>query len=461
MQRSNYRKRRCARGSAYLIAILALTLFSTLALAFASFTTMNLRQGDNGRNSADALLAAESGLEYMLLELQHTRLPGTTNATNFVDNMHAALGARLDGSPNLNGQMISKTADSVIVPPISTMDGEFSAALNWTSDNRVRLVVTGVNVAVERRIELLMGVESRRPAVFDYGLASRGPISIYGNARIIGVNDPSEANVLSATESSTTAIHVDGSAEISGDLSVSGSGTTVTISGSPTIAGSKDPSVWADHVHFGVEAPDFPETNTESLAPLATVTIDGTTDINKDLVLNNVRIKAGTNPVFSNKVVLNGIVYVEAPNIVKFEGQTVLNGFIVTEKSDEPIENNQLHFAGNVESYGVEALPDTAEFADVKQMPGTFVCAPDFGVTFAGNFSTINGSVAADQLTFTGTASGTVKGSVVGLSDRPTDLGGTVDIFVDRAGAVQNPPGFVDSFILEPLDQSYRELVGG
>jgi len=209
--------------------------------------------------------------------------------------------------------------------------------------------------------------------------------------------------------------------------------------------------------------PDFPSFDTSGLAALATGgVIDASTPINEvGQVFNNVRIAAGTNPVFAKDVSLNGVIYVEAPNIVQFEAKATINGLIATEESGLPLESCQLRFAGRVEASGVDTLPDTPEFTLVKEQTGTFIAAPGFGVTFSGNFSAINGCIAADQLTFTGTAEGTVRGSVIGLKDELTDVGGNVGIYVDRTNADENPAGFVNSLGMVPLPDTYAEVVGG
>ena len=87
------------------------------------------------------------------------------------------------------------------------------------------------------------------------------------------------------------------------------------------------------------------------------------------------------------------------------------------------------------------------------------MCIRDrFGVTFAGNFSAVNGSIIADQLTFTGTAEGVVKGSVIGLKDLPTEIGGNVDIYVDRKNAKPDPAGVEKSLSMQPIIDTYEEL---
>jgi hypothetical protein len=299
----------------------------------------------------------------------------------------------------------------------------------------------------------------KRPAVFDYGLASKGQINIGGHARILGVNNPGEASVLSATQNHSDAISLSGNITVSGDLYAAGSSTYVAMTGTPSVAGSTDPTVIAEHVHLGVDPPDFPETNTAPLAALANGDVI-TTDKPSQSTFTNVRIAAGTNPTFGGDVTFNGIVYIEAPNKVKFSGQTTINGLIVTQNSGCSLDSCQISFTGGVTANGVGVLPNTSQFADVKQQTGTFICAPGFALSFSGNFGAVNGSIAADQLTFAGTAEGTVEGSVIGLKDVPTSLNGNVDINVDRSKSNENPAGFVKSVALVPEADSYLELTG-
>jgi hypothetical protein len=299
----------------------------------------------------------------------------------------------------------------------------------------------------------------KRSAVFDYGLVSKGQITLAGNATIAGVNTPDEASVLSTTDNVYDAICVEGSVVVTGDLSVSADQAYVSISGSPTIAGETDPELIAEHIHTGVEEPEFPQIDTAPLAALATNIVDANTDMHRS-AFSNIRIVAGTNPVFAADITLNGVVYIEAPNIVKFEGKTTLNGLVVTQDADLPIESCQLRFTGKVEAFGVENLPDRPEFAVVRQQIGTFILAPGFGTTFAGNFTAINGTIAADQLTFTGSAEGVVNGSVIGLTDLPTYFGGNCEIMVDRSGVDVNPVGFVHPLALVPQPDTYAEVSG-
>ncbi|MBL7132994.1 MAG: hypothetical protein ISS78_02745, partial [Phycisphaerae bacterium] len=252
-----------------------------------------------------------------------------------------------------------------------------------------------------------------------------------------------------------------GGAVIAGDLTVVGD-SYIAISGSPSLGGTTDPELMGQHIHSLSATPQVPTVDLEPLAALATNVVDSSTSTSSPgLTFSNIRIASSTNPTFGSDVVINGMTYVEAPNIVSFAGKTTINGMVVTEDSDNPIESCQLSFSAQVEAYGVETLPDIPEFDQVRQETGTFILAPGFAVTFSGQFSAISGTIAADQLTFTGQAEGIVKGAVIGLGDYPTSLDGIVEIRVDRLNAYPDPAGFVKTIALEVDPASYRELVGG
>ncbi|MCE5327959.1 MAG: hypothetical protein LLG01_16245 [Planctomycetaceae bacterium] len=447
---------RTSRGFAYVLTLILLSIMMTLAAALTNSSALSMASSSNLADAAKARLEAESGMAFMLTRMRGMRLAANTTEATFAANMAAALGARLNGTGNLGGASVIAGGTGVSVPAIATPDGSFSAALIWCGDNRCRLSVTGSARGLTRSVSIELLLTPRNSAAFDYGLASLGPLSVSGNSRILGVNSPSEASVLSATTSDAVAVSLSGSAIVAGDATVVQDPRFLTISGSPSLGGTSNPLLMAQHIHAVAEAPDFPQVDVSALAPLATNRLT-TQPPTQTTTLTNIRIAAGLNPTFTSDVIINGIIYVEAPNNVQFAGKAVINGMVVTEPSTQPLSACTLRFGGNVEAYGVETLPATAEFSAIRAQTGTFVLAPGFDVTFAGNFSAINGTIAADKLTFAGTATGTVKGAVIGLSPEATSVGGSVDILVDRQGASPHPAGFVQTFTLTPQGTTYRE----
>lgn len=448
-------------GTALILSLLFLTLFLSMGFALMNETTLSLRKAENLRSVQDSRMAAESGLVFMLRHLKEVRLPGDTTEATLIPTLQTVLAQRLNGTGNLDGAAVQNTGAAVFVPQIEVDGGgTFRSWVSSLGGDRCRLMVEGSAHGVSRCLTMDLILSRDTSLVFTYGLASRGQIQIAGGTTIVGVNKPSEANIFSATTSSGTAVLIDGnSAVISGDIFLTGGADSVSI-GSPSIGGTSDPDAIWDHIHCDMPPPDFPVVNTAPLAALATgqVVDPSTNTAASGQVYNNIRIAAGTNPNFASNVVLNGVVYIESPNVVTFDGHATVNAIIVTEDKDDPLEDCRIRFAGTVEPNGVEALPDTPEFAAVKQHTGTYIVAPGFRVVFEGNFATINGSIAADQIAFAGTSEGIIKGTIVGLADVPMTLEGNVSVSVDRSNIDDDPAGFLKPFGMHVIPDTYLEF---
>ncbi len=461
--------KRSRGGTAYVLSLMAMIVFSVLAAAMASNTMLIIRAGDNHRSAVNARLAAESGMDFILNQIRSIRLPADTSEETMSTNLGEILGSLLNATANLQSQTVTVSREhgencqhwTAHVPDIQLPYGNFSCTLVPDGPDSCTLVVRGSANAISRSITIDLVLIPRHSTVFDYGLASFGPVSMSGNAKIVGVNDPSEANMMAATTSGGTALSLGGNAVIGGQLTVVDN-APIAISGTPSLGGTSDPEQMAQYIHSVPSAPEVPTLDVAPLAALAINVVDSSTHTSTSgMTFSNIRIAAGANPTFASDVVINGIIYVEAPNIVTFSGKATINGIVATEASNNPIESCQLHFAGQVEAFAVETLPETPEFSEIRQHTGTFVLAPGFAVTFSGQFSAINGTIAADKLTFTGQSEGIVNGAVIGLGNYPTALDGNVEIHVDRQGAYPNPAGFVKNFALEAKPASYTELVGG
>lgn len=449
------RLKRCA-GWVYVVALAFLMILSVLAIVLAHEAGLELRKAANHRDGDEALMAAEGGLHFMMRCLKETRLPSSTTGETLIDDLTSALGQNLNGTANLNGAAVETVGGATVIPNIALPDGSFQATISMAGADSARLVVVGRHEDAVRKVSLDLNLESSRSEVFDYAVVTRGQLRMSGNAKVIGLNDPSEGSLMSASSTTDDAIIIEGNVTISGDLYAAGDNARALISGSPSIAGTTIPAEWASHVHSGAAEPDFPEVDAGPIIALATNTYDPASSGD---VLSNIRIPAGTNPVFTKDTQINGVVYIEAPNIVRFGAKVVLTGILVTEKKAGcPIANCEVAFGGNVDIYGVESLPEDPAYAAVKAFTGTSILAPGFSASFAGNVSAVTGNIAADKLTFLGTASGTIRGTVVGLADYPTSIGGNVEIRVDSLNADPDPAGFRKPVSLVPDNSSYLEV---
>ena len=454
-----HRRSKRQTGAATVLAIVLLAMFAALAAAFAGVTGLNARMSGNTADSQQARLAAESGLSFAVQLIRGVQLPSGTEDADAIPLLGPVIASGVNGTANLGGATVLYDDTRVLIPRVQTDDGAFDITITRGGDGDLVLQVIGV-AEIARcglTVKLVLNASPSHTA-FDYGIASMGPVVLGGNAEIRGKNALTEASVISVTDESI-AISLDGHPIVDGDLSSVGADTSVVINGAPTVAGSQDPNVIAEHVHFGVEAPIFPEIDTTCFRDLAVNVIDSSSNTSQNnAVYDNIVIKAGTNPTFASDVVLNGVVYVEAPNNVSFAGKVTLNGVLATDDTDQPIQNCKVNFAGQVEAFGVDALPNEPQFEAVKQLTGTFIAAPGFDVSFAGQFTTINGTVAADKLTFSGQAEGTVEGSVIGLAAHAVSISGQVSICIDRSGDNSDDAGFKLPVVLDVDSRTYTEI---
>lgn len=452
------------KGVASILALAALVLLAVISATMATQGFLEFRKSDSLSRATQARLSAESGMAYMTQVVRQVRLSNDVNASTFMDEFHAALSELLAPMSN-SGVTVTKVGQTVRVSEIELPDVCFSSEFTLdvsANPPSTRMTVMGRSGDFVRQTAVTYACVGKRSSVFDFGVASRGKIVISGNASLLGVNDTSEASVLS-TRDEPVAIEAGGSAVIEGDLYVTGSEVDYVYlkGGGLTIGGTSDyDQILNDHVYLGTQEPDFPEIDTDQFIPLAVNLIDSSTDLNGGSTFNNIRIAAGTNPHFPSDTIINGVMYIEAPNIVTFAAQTTINGLVVTEDaSGSDIDDCQIDFRGCSSAPGVAALPDTSEFAAIKTHTGTVILAPGFGVSFRGSSNSINGLIAADRLSFLGNSniSGNIAGSIIGLSDYELNLKGNATIRISRPDSSFLPAGFEHPFGLEPQAGTYSE----
>jgi hypothetical protein len=309
-------------------------------------------------------------------------------------------------------------------------------------------------------------------------MASKSPILLNSNARIMGASDPRLGSVLS-TSSRTPTVQLEGNAAVSGDVSFSDPGAALAMDSNSTIAGEhlNGPGI-DDHVHYNVDEPEFPTVNTDVFKPFVggdagyggmTITPPnsaGTTVFNSGTV-RNLLIKASPHPdrwvVFDSNMQIDGIIYIETPNKVQFKSNVDIRGAIVVQNNPtHDHTRNIIDFNSNVKLQGIETLKglNDAYFPPaLTSLTGSTILAPKFKVRFNSNFGTTGGSVIADQLHFDSNATGTIRGSVLNLSDTFVEMDSNARITIQAMGTDNFPTGVQFGSHYEPLPSTYREVM--
>lgn len=447
------------RGIASVLAIVMLAILFTLALSIAAVSNQNEIQAANQSRAEAARMQAEGGLSFLLQRLSGVSLPHGSQGAAVLAAVGNSLAAQLNGTNNLAGATVTNSGGTVTVPLIVTDAAAgrgFSATLSMDSNTVLRLRVTGTSGGANRTARICLNAITGRSAAFNYGVAARGPIQMKGNAQLLGVNQNNEADLFTAAYVDV-AVSLFGSAVIEGDLSLSDPAGDVDLSSNAVVGGETGADRW-DHVHKGVGNVEFPEVDPSVFEPFATTLVNSSNLNSLGNTLTNIRIAAGTNPTFNNDMVINGVVFVEVPNKVTFNGNLSLTGVIVTQDAGHNnTSNNLIKFNGTSNAAGVESLPDTPEFAALKAMPGSFILAPGFEVNMSGNFGVAAGCMAAETFKFSGTTTGTVKGSIISYGTTTFLETGTAVINIDRSGGTSQPPGFTTRSLLVPDMDTYGE----
>jgi len=448
------------RGAALILSMIFILIFSALGVSMAIFSGTNVQLASNQHKVGCALASAESGLEVMRYWLSSVEIPGLTLPSNYLSTIVNNLQNDLTAN-NISNMSLNYSGSTITVPSVtlaSADDLSFEVAIRQLNDNTLQMDVTGRNGQITRTLRVNYNLEPDINPIFDYGIATKGPLNTQGSLNVDGLNQSIEADVYIESENNNNALSMLGNSSIAGDISIANPDAIPSVSNSSSIGGETGQDAIDNHVDINVPSIDFPVPNPAAFENYVKNIFDPGTDTTTDMTLENIRIPAGTNPRFSGNVILKGIIFIESPNIVKFTGNIDIIGIIIGNGDlDLPSEENQLIFLGNVDSRSVSELG--GEFGDLRQETGTFLLAPGFNASFGGSFETINGVIAASGIEFFGNAGGTVNGSVINYGENPMSLVGSVDLVFNRYDLTEVPAGFVPEIVLQYDPSSYSEIL--
>jgi len=470
-----YTKKR--KGVALIIAMLFVVVFSALSVAMFSMSSGNSLVASNLHKVNAARSCAESGLEVVRYYLAQAEIPGTLPQSQWFNELQS----QLVGGILPAGMHAATIEDEGVVTGVSigasspvTLDSannqNFTAEVTNYDADRIDILVTGAASGLERKIQgsFIYGEKPEPYSVFDFGVATKGPLSLSGNILLDGVNISVESDVYIESLNYNQALEIIGNSQIAGDVKVVNPDGYVTLQGGQAGIGTDEfgnivtgIEAITNHVEIGAPQTQFPVPNPEHFEQyVGSTTIDSSTDLNALTTLNNVRIAAGTNPVFNANVQINGVLFIETPNVVDFSGNADITGVIVGDGDyTDNSGTNTIEFRGNVSSNSVAELPES--FGDLRDETGTFMMAPGFSVSMGGSFDTLNGCIAANGVEFFGNAGGIIGGSVLNYSDEPMELSGNSDLFFNRTGVTEIPSGFepVLNIVIKYDPSAYDEVI--
>ncbi len=455
------------RGLASVLAMLFLVLFSTLAVGFYAATTLSAQVAKNERSLTTAQSAAESGMEFMRYQLGIITVPPGTPSNQLLTTVYGLLSTNLNGTYNMGTDVVTMSNDANGNPTIyvpgntshfisidSTSGSRFQGTIAQSGDKLVVTVVgMGSDGSISRGVQLSYQKAARASAIFNYGVASKGKITTGGASYILGNPDPAMGSVLSTDMADSIPVVIGGK-QVSGDISITNPSGSVSYSGA-SIGGTSDPTQIPNHIHIGVQPPTFP--TIDSSVYTNAVTMSAFTPGAR--TLSNNYIPPNTNPSFAANTIIQGVLWIQSPNKVSFGGNLTITGVIVVDNNTTfNAATNQINFTGSVRASGVQNLPNTAAYTNLRSLTGAFILAPGYALNFSGDFGSVAGSIIASQISMTGNATGTVQGSVIGVDNQPLTLNGSADITIASTGTSNYPAGVSFGSYYTPLPDTYVEL---
>lgn len=446
-------------GIALILSMIFLVMLSSLVVSISVMSGTNVQIATNQHKTNCARACAESGHQIIRMWLNNVSISGTTAEELRLSQIANSLQSVAYAVSNI---ILSCDSSSITVPSIildSTNGESFSAVITQADTNTLQMDVTGVYGQLEKTIRADYEFAERGNTVFDFAVASKGPLSLSGNAELEDVNLSVVSNIYIESENSTLALSVTGNSQIAGNASIVNPIASVYLQGAKaSIGGERGQAAIDNHVSFGAAESSFPEPNPNYFEHYVSNVIDANTNVTSNSTFENVRIMAGTNPTFSGNITLRGIVFIEAPNVVTFSGNTTITGIIVGNGDlNDDSATNKINFTGNVVSYPVTDLPSEEQFAQIRNEIGTFIIAPGFKASFGGNCNITNGTIAANGIRFYGNAGGTISGSIINYSDAEAEITGNSDLSFNRSGITPDPAGFVPEIVLQYNPSSYSE----
>jgi len=445
------------KGSALIACMVVLVVCSALAVGLAAISGANMEIAANQREANRAFASAESGLETIRYWLSRVTMPSSTPEAQYFTTAVNAVRSDLLASGITN---ITLNSDGTI--PSVTLDAasgqSFTGLLHCDpcAPHIFEVTVRGASGEMTRTIKVDFSIEPYKFPIFDYGLATKGSLNFPQNPTLTGAAESWEADLYVESLSDILAVQVGGNANFDGNIDIANPLGTVDFQGDVQISGDHGQTAIDNHVNVGADPVEFPVPETSPFQSYATggninpatLTAPGTTLVNQV-------IPAGMNPTFTGSVTIQGILFIEQPNVVTFGKNVDLQGLIVADGSAAGPGTNTISFEGNFAS---GPYPADSQFDAIRQEQGSSIIAPGFGLSFTGNFASVNGVMAAGSMYFSANASAVVKGTMISYSQDPTVVNGNISMDFDRTAAVKIPAGFDLMRVLQYEPSSYAMI---
>ncbi|MCL5279941.1 MAG: hypothetical protein M1376_08560 [Planctomycetes bacterium] len=446
------------RGSALVTCTLVLVIASVMAVSLAAISGANLEVAVKQREGAQAFASSESGLEVMRYWLSRVRVSSLTLPSQYLSTIITLVQSDL-AAHNISNFQVNADGSIPAVTLSTVTHQDFRG--QWSADASdptiIHVTASGTSGQAARTITVQYNITPYHFPIFDYGIATKGPLVLKYNPKIYAASQGWEADIYIDANDAPLALDVGKSATLAGDLNIGDPSATVSVGTTLNMGGTINYIPEDDQ-------PEFPVPRVGDFRVYATgPVLNKTSNLGLSSYTNAV-IAAGTDPNFTAaNVNIRGILYIEAPNKVTFGKITTLEGMIVAAGDVSNPGTNVINFGEPLPSsspgnFTSGPYPAGAEFDALRQQQGACILAPGFKVSFNKNFTAVDGVIAASGLYFANNAVSTVKGTLINYSNDPLIVERNITLTFDRTGQVEIPAGFDLYRVLQYNAASYAMM---
>ena len=370
--------------------MIVMVLISTMAVAMAGISGANLQIADNQREANRAFANAESGLEVMRYWLSRVRMPSSTPETEYLSKVVADVQADLLASDVTN--FVVNTDGSIPPVVLDAATGQsFQGQWSWHASDPTILRITVTGTSGRGVPDHHREFQHRSVPVPDLQLrhGHQRPVGAPAQSQIPGRHRRAGRRTsTSRAPAALIAVDIGGNATFAGNIDIGNPLASVSTGGTLNIGGTIQTLDAEDR-------PEFPVPDVERLPHVRHGTRHRPDHrhqrCDRDADQCGSRRRHGPH-VHAANVIIQGILYIEAPNVVTFATNTTVQGMIVAEGDVNNPGTNQINFGDPAtpkvpSNFSSGPYPAGALFDALREEEGSCILAPGFTVSFWKNFA--------------------------------------------------------------------------
>lgn len=176
-------------GSALIMSMIFVLIFSALAVSMATLSGTNVQLAANHHNVNVAIAAAQSGQEVMRYWLNRVLIASSTAPSDYLGAIATTLQDDLSANDILNVTVSDAGSIGTVVLDSTTglsFDGQI--LIDPNQPTVLQICVTGHSGEIARTITVQFDIQPYEFPIFNFGLATRGPLNFTGNPTITAAN---------------------------------------------------------------------------------------------------------------------------------------------------------------------------------------------------------------------------------------------------------------------------------